>query len=533
MPLDPPTIALLALLGPTLLATVSVPMILGVLRPRVAAALGGAAAGLALAAAVLVAATLATGVGPVDHAFARSGPAAFGVYLDAVSATMLVLVAFVGAVVVRYSRRYLDGDAGHARFIGWLCATLAAVQTLAVSGNLAMFATGWIATSLALHRLLVFYAERPAAQLGARKKFLVSRLGDASLVGAAFLTWQVFGTVEFGALFAAIDALPAGTAPDARVHAIAGLLVLAALLKSAQFPFHGWLPAVMDTPTPVSALLHAGIVNAGGFLIVRSADLVSLSSPSLHALAVVGGLTALFAGVVMLTQTSVKVSLAWSTIAQMGFMLLQCGLGMYASALLHVVAHSLYKAHAFLSSGSVVELAKAAWTPVARGRPHPVRFAGVLLLAVLLVAGVGYALGVPPATEPGVVALGAILLMGVAHLLWNTTGEHAPAPVALRGLAIAAGVALVYFALQFAAHGLLDSALPSAAPPAGTFDVVLSALLVAAFMGVLWLQAELPWRAHDARWQAAYVHLHNGCYVDAWTHRILRRLLPVTEGAAR
>jgi NAD(P)H-quinone oxidoreductase subunit 5 len=531
MPLDPRMIALLAAAGPVLLLLAALaPARFVRSRPRAYARGAETAAWTAVATAALAAAALAFHAGPVDHVFARVGDATLGLYFDAVSATMLLLVAFVGSIVVRYSRTYLDGDAGHGSFVRRLCATLAAVLTLAIAGNFALFAAAWIATSLSLHRLLVFYPSRPAGQLAARKKFLVSRVGDACVVGAAVLAWQVFGTIEFGALFDAAAALD-GAVTDVRVHAIAALLVAAALLKSAQFPFHGWLPEVMETPTPVSALLHAGIINAGGFLIVRTSHLVGLSAPSMDALAIVGGATALIGGLVMLTQSSVKVSLAWSTVAQMGFMLLQCGLGSFASALLHVVAHSLYKAHAFLASGSVVDLAKAAWVPEATGRPHPIRLAGLLLLAVLLVVGSGYALGMTPATEPGVIVLGAILLMGVTHLLWNSTGERTGWRVTLRGAALAAGVTVAYFALQLAAHALYDGSVATVNAAGGVFGVGLGALVVVSFMGVLWLQSELPWRAHDPRWQAAYVHVHNGFYVNAWASRLIQRLWPTRECA--
>jgi NAD(P)H-quinone oxidoreductase subunit 5 len=136
---------------------------------------------------------------------------------------------------------------------------------------------------------------------------------------------------------------------------VAAFLALAAILKSAQFPTHGWLTEVMETPTPVSALLHAGVINAGGFLLIRFADVMLLSPGVLAVLVMLGGFTALFGGLVMLTQSAVKTSLAWSTVAQMGFMILQCGLALFPLALLHIVAHSLYKAHAFLASGQAVD----------------------------------------------------------------------------------------------------------------------------------------------------------------------------------
>jgi NAD(P)H-quinone oxidoreductase subunit 5 len=285
------------------------------------------------------------------------------IYVDALSAIMLVLVSFVGAVVVRYSRNYLDGDPGQERFFRRLCLTLAAVLVLIVSGNLVTFLAAWVATSMGLHQLLLFYGERANARLAARKKFVVSQLADLCLLCAAALLWHAFGSLNFATTFTAAEGIRAsGTAPDGLTW-IAILMVAGALLKSAQFPFHGWLLEVMETPTPVSALLHAGIINAGGFLILRFADVIALSVPALNMLTIVGGATAMFGSVVMLAQTSVKAQLAYSTVAQMGFMLLQYGLGAFPAALLHILAHSLYKAHAFLASGSVIDLARASWSP--------------------------------------------------------------------------------------------------------------------------------------------------------------------------
>jgi NAD(P)H-quinone oxidoreductase subunit 5 len=181
---------------------------------------------------------------------------------------------------------------------------------LIVSGNLVTFLAAWVATSMGLHRLLLFYGERINARLAARKKFVVSRLGDLCLLGAAVLLWHAFASLDFATIFTAAQAMRAAGAEPVNLHGIAILLVAGALLKSAQFPFHGWLLEVMETPTPVSALLHAGIINAGGFLILRSADVIALSVPALNMLAIVGGATAMFGSVVMLTQTSVKVQFA-------------------------------------------------------------------------------------------------------------------------------------------------------------------------------------------------------------------------------
>ena len=192
-------IPLIALLGPLVLVAAA-------LAPasRAGRAAGpvprraGAAAVLALAAAVAaLAGWVALGTAPGAL-----------VYLDALSAIMLTLVAFVGAVVVRYSRNYLDGDPRQARFSRWLCLTLAAVLVLIVSGNLVQFLLAWVATSLCLHRLLLFYPDRPAAWLAARKKLLVSRLGDLCLLTAAALIWRAFGSLDFATVFAAAEGWP-------------------------------------------------------------------------------------------------------------------------------------------------------------------------------------------------------------------------------------------------------------------------------------------------------------------------------------
>ncbi len=304
-----------------------------------------------------------------------------GIYFDALSAAMSTLVSFIGVIVLLYSRNYLDGDRKEGSFFKRLAFTLAAVLSLISAGNLAWLILAWIATSVGLNALLLFYPERPAAQLAAKKKFVASRLGDLCLIAAAASLWTSFGTLAFPELFAAARAAAAaGAAGTMALPAI--LIVCAAVLKSAQLPFHGWLVEVMETPTPVSALLHAGVINAGGFLVLRLADIVAPSEGALHMLSLIGGATALFGSIVMLTQTSVKVSLAYSTVAQMGFMILECGLGAFVAALLHILAHSLYKAHAFLSSGSVIDLARASWTEPRRPAPSgPFRAGACRILA--------------------------------------------------------------------------------------------------------------------------------------------------------
>ena len=273
------------------------------LRPRVANRLAEVSALFALWVALVSAALLFTH-GSWDSALIGVRGIGLSIRLDAVSGVMFSLVSFIGWVVVRYSATYLDGEPRQGAFTGWLSLTLAAVLLLVLSGNLVQLVFAWIATSLFLHRLLMFYPERIAAQRAARKKFVTARMGDVALVGATLLLATGYGTADIATIAAAARA---DVAPPSAGWA-AGLLAVAALLKSAQFPLHGWLTEVMETPTPVSALLHAGVINAGGFLLIRFADVMLLAPGVLAVLVMIGGFTALFGGLVMLTQPAVKTS---------------------------------------------------------------------------------------------------------------------------------------------------------------------------------------------------------------------------------
>ncbi len=310
------------------------------------------------------------------------GVTKFGVRLDAPTCVMLMLVGALGVVIIRASRTYLHGDPGFVRYHRWLLLTLGAVTTLVVANNLAIVALGWTATSLSLHQLLTFYGERPAARIAAHKKFLVSRLADACLVVCLTLVYRSVGSLDLDAIAAFVGAQPALT-PSMEIAAL--FVVLAVALKSAQLPFHGWLIQVMEAPTPVSALLHAGVVNIGGFFLIRLSPWLDRAEVARLLLVVIGLGSAVVASLVMTTRVSVKVSLAWSTCAQMGFMLVQCGLGLWSLALLHLVAHSLYKAHAFLNAGSAVER----WETQSLAKPRPARSGRALV--VTIVAGVGAA----------------------------------------------------------------------------------------------------------------------------------------------
>jgi NAD(P)H-quinone oxidoreductase subunit 5 len=469
--------------------------------------------------------------GPVRTATFGLHGIGLALYFDSLSATMFCLVSFVGLVVINYSRNYMDGDPGRLAFTRLLCLTLSAILLVIISGNLLQFTLAWIATSLCLHELLVFYPDRPAAIIAARKKYIASRLGDACLAGALLLVYGRFGSLDYTELFSAAEALRAAAAVPPALHAAAILLVCAGLLKSAQFPLHGWLIEVMETPTPVSALLHAGIINAGGFLLLRFAHIVSLSSPSLDMLAIIGGLTALFGSVVMLTQNSIKVSLAYSTIAQMGFMMLECGLGAFSAALLHIVAHSVYKAHAFLSSGSVIDIARASWTPSPGGKPHPFRLiiaiAGVLLITFM----VSRVFGATLTERPGVFALAAVLLLGLIHLIANGIDERPNLYVVGRTFVLAGAAACAYFGLQYTAERLLAGTLPPSQALRGPVDIAIVTAVILSFAVITFLQGLVPRHAREPKWQALYAHVANGFYVNTLANRLVLSVWPIQPQA--
>jgi NAD(P)H-quinone oxidoreductase subunit 5 len=500
---------LLPLLAPLALIAAAVVAFRGPgLRPVASLRWAGLAAGAALAVAVASAVLLAlAGPGSATLALAR---------LDAVSATMLLLVAFVGWVVLRYAATYLDGEARQGPFTAWLCLTLAAALLLVTAGNLVVLVLAWGAAGFGLHRLLLFYGDRQAARRAARKKAIFARAGDAALAAAALLLLVGFGTADIAAINAAARE---GAAPGITAGA-AALLALAALLKSAQFPTHGWLTEVMETPTPVSALLHAGLINAGGFLLIRFADVMLAAPGVLAALAMVGGFTALFGGLVMLTQPAVKTALAWSTIAQMGFMMLQCGLALFPLALLHIVAHSLYKAHAFLASGTAVEKVAAIRRPGPVAVPDARAVGRAFLAALLLYAAIGAAFGLE-GKSPQAIALGAILVLGVAYLLAQGFADAAPGPLTLRTSVAASAAAIGYFALQRGAEALTAGVLPPAPSP-GALEWVLIVVAVLGFGLTAFAQATFPlWAQHPAA-SGLRVHLANGLYVNALTDRLLR-----------
>lgn len=481
----------------------------------IAVAASGGAWLLALAGAATLGATAIAATDPTLVGTGSFGITRWGTRADPVTVTMLVLVSGVAAIIARFSRRYLHGDPGQSRFLRWFLVTMTAASVVVITNHLLLLAVAWTSTTLALHQLLTFYPDRPQALIAAHKKFLLSRVADMAIAGAVVLLWSSYHTFEIDALVAraSVGAIPIAA------KAAGVLLALGISLRSAQLPFHGWLIQVMEAPTPVSALLHAGVVNIGGFVLIRLAHLIGRIEVAQDVLVAVGTTTAVLAALVIMTRVSIKVMLAWSTAAQMGFMLLECGLGAYSLALLHLVAHSLYKAHAFLASGATVEehTRRAMVTGIVP--PTLTRWSVGALAGVALVFGGGTMLGVQPSVDGGGWALPLVLALAVAPLFAQAGLPGRPS--ALLSLALAIGVTG-----SCALAHVVFRVLAPVALPAGRDSVLRVSIVVIGFFALYVLQALISARPQGRLARALYPSCFAGFYLDEIFTRLTFRLWP-------
>ncbi len=486
------------------------------------------AAWMGLAASILCT-LMAMGGKPLDVSAKGPLSVVMGIYIDNVALVMLMLVSFLAVIVTRYSASYLAGHVRQGQFMTWLARTIAAVLTLVIAGNLLLFFLAWLAMSLCLHQLLLFNSTRPGAILAARKKFIVSRCGDLCLIGALLVSYCTFGTWRFQPLFAAADS----SLHAAGGNWIAWLLVAAACLKSAQFPFHSWLPDTMETPTPVSALMHAGIINAGGFLLIRFSPLLLNDPTPLMALTIVAIATIITGSLAMMTQTSVKRQLAYSTVAQMGFMMLECGLGAFGLALIHLVAHGLYKSHCFLISGSTIKKAPIVQLRKLHRQHHRIAHvaAAICAIGMLLAAAGSAALKQVPINH-----LPLLLTLGVSWclLIWRAlAGRYSKASM-MRWIAGLALLATTYPLLilvsnlilgtnQFVVGGYGTGNTP---PESWAILPLICGLLLA--MGVFQWQVISGQR--PAYMRALYVHAVSGFYIGTAANRLTSWIWSMKNG---
>ncbi|WP_207421537.1 proton-conducting transporter transmembrane domain-containing protein [Desertivirga brevis] len=447
----------------------------------------------------------------------------FSLRLDAISVTMSLMIALISFIVVKFSCNYLDGDPGQNVFLERLTVTIASVQLLVLSGNLAILFIAWVLTSIALQRLLLFYPDRPGAIIASRKKFIVVRLADACLAAAIILLYKHFGTGNLQLIFQQIrSSLPSNSLP-AELEAAALFLAFAAILKSAQFPTHGWLLEVMETPTPVSALLHAGLLNAGPLLIIRMAFLMDASTYASLLLIAVGGFTALFASAAFLTQTSIKTALSYSSIAHMGFSLMVCGLGVFPAAMLHLVAHSFYKAHAFLSSGSVIDVIRGAKVTQLKRRGKPVLIIAGIILTGLIYNGMAYLMNVHPANDLSTFAIGAIMVMSLTRIFTTVTDSDASLFLMLRASALALLTTTSFFILESLSSAALSAQIPSM-PHNSFIKEVFIYMVLLSFTLTMLIQIIAPLVPEGKFTRAMAVHLRNGFYMNTYFDKIIGAL---------
>lgn len=445
----------------------------------------------------------------------------FSLRLDSLSIMMLAMISLLGFIVVRYSFNYLDGDQRQGIFLGRLAATIASVQLLVLSGNTGILLISWICTSMSLHRLLIFYKERPGALIAARKKFILARLGDVCLILIVVLLYQQFGTGNLELIFQEVKNGINTASGKTTVETVAFLLVAAAVLKSAQFPTHGWLVEVMETPTPVSALLHAGLLNAGPFLVIRMAFIMDASTYTPFFLLIIGAITAIFASVVFLTQTSIKTALGYSSVAHMGFSLFVCGLGLYPAAMLHLVAHSFYKAHSFLASGSVIDVIKASKVTAAKRKGSAFRILLGILLAVAVYSVFAFIWGIDPVEEFSLFVIGGIIVLGLSRLFTSAIDSDGSLQLIFRASIISLLVTTAFFTLELGMHILLSTQMPELAAP-GFGTVVLVSILFVVFSTIVFLQIFSPSIKETPIYRTLAVHLRNGLYMNTLFDRLVR-----------
>nr|WP_245609165.1 NADH-quinone oxidoreductase subunit L [Vibrio rhizosphaerae] len=438
----------------------------------------------------------------------------------ALSTLMGGLIALLGWVIIDYASRYLEGDTGQHRFVCAMLFTLGSVALLVKSDNLLWMMLAWSATSLSLHFLLTHYRDRKAAKIVAHKKFLVSRMADVCLIAALVLIYQTLGSFSLPALNQHLSQM---TTLSPALNSAALLFAVAAILKTAQLPLHGWLIQVMEAPTPVSALLHAGVVNMGGFVLISLAALINLSPLSQSVLVIVGSTTALLAGWVMMTRISIKVRLAWSTCAQMGFMLMEIGLGLYELALLHLIAHSVYKAYSFLSAGDVVAqtVHKDYFPPVVQ--VHGV-LAAVLLSAVIVIGlPMLWQQVLPNLSLP--VSATVILIFGCAPLFWHTTIKTTGNTVTNTGRS-AVRLGLLRSLTVLHLYLLWHSAFAQIAPPTGPEQMGLLGFVSVVFMLLYLGQVAIRCYPHSRVVRRLYPWAYNGFYLDETFTRFTFKVWP-------
>ena len=479
-----------------------------------------------------------------------------GFHIDRLSAVMMVLIAGVSTIVYLYSLGYMSQDRDYSRFFVLLGLTTFVLLCMVSSANLVMLFVFWQFLSWLLY-LLAHNHAHPATLEGAFKTFTLLRVGDAAFLAGIVLAYALYGTFEFQELFARaagtpiiLSLWPGSGLEMSGATAVTLLIFIGAMSKSAQFPIHIWLPQSLYAPTPVHALLHAGIINAGGFLLNRLAPLYGLSPATLHVVFVVGTLTVILGACMMLTQNDIKKTLGFSTIGQMGYMIMECGLGAFSLAVFHLIAHGLFKATVFLNCGNVIH--KARQEPSFPHHDHAMEetelsrltwltgFLATLVLPLSILLAAHGVLHIPLLESQGTVIF--------LFFAWVTSSQAILTLARLRAVAswkvsgaMLLTLLLVVFTYLFAAETFTAFLYPNpveveryfqaAALPARLFDALLVAATLVTILGwfviytnahgrTIWIPAwALTLKAR------LYVLLMNQLYVDALYARLGQRLM--------
>ena len=291
-----------------------------------------------------------------DWIVAGNFRAGFDLQLDQLTVVMLMVVTGVGFLIHIYSTGYMSHEGGYYRFFSYLNLFMFFMLILVLAANFVLLFVGWEGVGLCSYLLIGFYFLKKSASDAGKKAFIVNRIGDFGFMLGMFLLFRTFHTLDFADVFSRIGALPADAMGQFGTLTVAALLLfVGATGKSAQLPLYVWLPDAMEGPTPVSALIHAAtMVTAGVYVVARSHVLYSHAPTAMYVVAIVGCATAFFAATIGLVQSDIKKVLAYSTVSQLGYMFLGCGVGAFSAGIFHLMTHAFFKALLFLSAGSVI-----------------------------------------------------------------------------------------------------------------------------------------------------------------------------------
>jgi len=279
----------------------------------------------------------------------------FSFYLDQLSLVMMLIVTGVGVLIHIYSIGYMWDDDGYYRFMSYMNLFMFFMLMLVLAKNYLMMFIGWEGVGLASYLLIGYWFTKDSAASAGKKAFIVNRIGDFGFLIGLFLMIKYFGSLDFTTVFEKVAARPTETAGVGLLTSIGLLLMVGAAGKSAQLPLYVWLPDAMEGPTPVSALIHAAtMVTAGVYMVARSHMIFERAPTALMVVAIVGTLTALFAATIGIAQTDIKKVLAYSTISQLGYMFLACGVAAFSAGIFHLMTHAFFKGLLFLAAGSVI-----------------------------------------------------------------------------------------------------------------------------------------------------------------------------------